>query len=205
MTVNDALRAIAGFFVLASVALGYFVHPGFFLFTAFVGANLLQSGFSKWCPMMLDPEEGGREGRPARAQGVLLRRRCRVNIAVSFPGGVAVEADVKGHLVRTDQPRPSAATPPPRRSTSSSPRSRRAWASTPCASARSAGSRRRGSGSRSRPSATRRRSASATIEVALTLPPGFPEKYQGAIGRAVDQCAVKKHMVEPPAFALTVN
>ena len=35
MTVNDTLRAIAGFFVLVSVALGYFVHPGFFLFTAF--------------------------------------------------------------------------------------------------------------------------------------------------------------------------
>jgi hypothetical protein len=52
MTVNDALRAIAGFFVLASVALGYWVHPGFFLFTAFVGANLLQSGFSKRCPMI---------------------------------------------------------------------------------------------------------------------------------------------------------
>ena len=52
MTVNDALRAIAGFFVIVSVALGYYVHPGFFLFTAFVGANLLQSGFSCWCPMM---------------------------------------------------------------------------------------------------------------------------------------------------------
>jgi hypothetical protein len=52
MTVNDALRAIAGLFVLISVALGYFVHPGFLLFTAFVGANLLQSGFSKWCPMI---------------------------------------------------------------------------------------------------------------------------------------------------------
>ena len=53
MTINDALRAIAGFFVLASVALGYWVHPGFLLFTAFVGANLLQSGFSKWCPMIV--------------------------------------------------------------------------------------------------------------------------------------------------------
>jgi len=52
MTVNDALRAIAGLFILISVALGYFVHPGFLLFTAFVGANLLQSGFSKWCPMI---------------------------------------------------------------------------------------------------------------------------------------------------------
>jgi hypothetical protein len=52
MNVHDALRAIAGFFVLASVALGYFVHPALLLFTAFVGANLLQSGFSKWCPMI---------------------------------------------------------------------------------------------------------------------------------------------------------
>ena len=52
MNVNEWLRAIAGFFVVASVALGYYVHPGFFLFTAFVGLNLFQSAFSKWCPMM---------------------------------------------------------------------------------------------------------------------------------------------------------
>lgn len=45
----------------------------------------------------------------------------------------------------------------------------------------------------------------STIKVALTLPPGFPEKYAEAIRRAVDQCAVKKHMVEPPAFELTVS
>jgi predicted CDP-diglyceride synthetase/phosphatidate cytidylyltransferase len=51
-TVNDWIRGIAGTFVLASVALGYFVHPAFFLFTAFVGANLLQSAFSGTCPMM---------------------------------------------------------------------------------------------------------------------------------------------------------
>jgi hypothetical protein len=63
MTVNDMLRAIAGAFVLLSVALGYFVHPGFFLFTAFVGANLLQSGFSKWCPMITILRKAGvREG-----------------------------------------------------------------------------------------------------------------------------------------------
>ena len=43
---------IAGFFVMLSVALGYFVHPAWFLFTAFVGANLFQSAFTKWCPMM---------------------------------------------------------------------------------------------------------------------------------------------------------
>ena len=49
---NEALRMIAGLFVLASLALGYFVHPGWFLFTAFVGANLVQSAFSRTCPMM---------------------------------------------------------------------------------------------------------------------------------------------------------
>ena len=53
MTLNEWLRAIAGTFVLLSVALGWFVHPAFFLFTAFVGANLLQSAFTKWCPMMV--------------------------------------------------------------------------------------------------------------------------------------------------------
>lgn len=52
MNVNEALRAIAGAFVVASVALGWFVHPGFYLFTAFVGVNLLQSAFTGWCPMM---------------------------------------------------------------------------------------------------------------------------------------------------------
>jgi hypothetical protein len=52
MTIDEALRAIAGAFVLASVALGWFVSPYWFLFTAFVGANLFQSAFTKWCPMM---------------------------------------------------------------------------------------------------------------------------------------------------------
>ncbi len=50
MTVENAVRALAGTFVLLSVSLGYFVHPGFFFFTAFVGANLLQSAFTGICP-----------------------------------------------------------------------------------------------------------------------------------------------------------
>lgn len=52
MTVEQALRLIAGAFVLASIALGYYVSPYFFLFTAFVALNLIQSAFSNWCPMM---------------------------------------------------------------------------------------------------------------------------------------------------------
>lgn len=52
MDVNAWLRAIAGTVVLLSVALGWLVSPYFYLFTAFVGLNLLQSAFSGWCPMM---------------------------------------------------------------------------------------------------------------------------------------------------------
>ncbi|MCU0290368.1 MAG: DUF2892 domain-containing protein [Thermoanaerobaculaceae bacterium] len=53
MTINEYLRAIAGLFVLLSVALGVFLHqPWFFAFTAFVGLNLLQSAFTRWCPMI---------------------------------------------------------------------------------------------------------------------------------------------------------
>jgi uncharacterized membrane protein len=51
-TMNEWLRGIAGVFVLLSIGLGWFVHPAFFLFTAFVGVNLLQSAFSRTCPMM---------------------------------------------------------------------------------------------------------------------------------------------------------
>jgi hypothetical protein len=52
MTIERALRALAGFFVTLSVALGYWVHPGFFVFTAFVGLNLFQSAFTNTCPAM---------------------------------------------------------------------------------------------------------------------------------------------------------
>ena len=52
MKINDWLRAIAGFMVLLSVSLGYWVHPGFYFLTAFVGLNLLQSAFTKKCPMI---------------------------------------------------------------------------------------------------------------------------------------------------------
>ena len=52
MNVERTLRLVGGLFVLVSVLLGVFVHPGFFWFTAFVGLNLAQSGLTNWCPMM---------------------------------------------------------------------------------------------------------------------------------------------------------
>jgi glucan phosphoethanolaminetransferase (alkaline phosphatase superfamily) len=52
MSVERALRLIAGCFILLSLALGHYVSSYWYLFTAFVGLNLFQSGLTNWCPMM---------------------------------------------------------------------------------------------------------------------------------------------------------
>lgn len=51
MTMERYIRAIAGSFVLISLGLAYAVSPYWLWFTAFVGANLLQSAFTGWCLM----------------------------------------------------------------------------------------------------------------------------------------------------------
>ncbi|MDJ0623845.1 MAG: OsmC family protein [Desulfocapsaceae bacterium] len=43
------------------------------------------------------------------------------------------------------------------------------------------------------------------MELELTLPDGFPAKYSDAIVRAIDQCAVKKHIVDPPEIQVRVR
>jgi len=50
MSLERAVEAFAGFMVLLSVALTYFVHPGFVWLTVFVGANLFQQSFTGFCP-----------------------------------------------------------------------------------------------------------------------------------------------------------
>jgi hypothetical protein len=50
MTVDKAVFAFAGAMVLVSVALAYFVSPWWLLLTLFVGANMLQSAFTGFCP-----------------------------------------------------------------------------------------------------------------------------------------------------------
>ncbi|MBW2271418.1 MAG: DUF2892 domain-containing protein [Deltaproteobacteria bacterium] len=51
MEMESYIRAFAGAFILLSLALGYFVTPWAYLFTVFVGANLLQSAFTGLCPL----------------------------------------------------------------------------------------------------------------------------------------------------------
>ncbi len=51
MKMEDWIRAIAGTFILVSLLLSQIHSPYWLLFTAFVGLNLLQSAFTKWCLM----------------------------------------------------------------------------------------------------------------------------------------------------------
>lgn len=49
--INRIIRAIAGAFILISLLLAIYINQNWLWFTAFVGANLLQSSFTKWCLM----------------------------------------------------------------------------------------------------------------------------------------------------------
>ncbi len=51
MKMEQYIRAIAGLFIMGSLALGHLVSPYWYLFTAFVGLNLFQSAFTGLCPM----------------------------------------------------------------------------------------------------------------------------------------------------------
>lgn len=52
MTIEIAVRMLAGIMILASLALAHWMSPYWLLLTAFVGLNLLQSAFTNWCPAM---------------------------------------------------------------------------------------------------------------------------------------------------------
>ena len=51
MTMEKKIRLIAGTLLLVSLALGWFVSPWWFLFSAFIGVNLIQSSLTGWCLM----------------------------------------------------------------------------------------------------------------------------------------------------------
>jgi putative redox protein len=43
------------------------------------------------------------------------------------------------------------------------------------------------------------------VRIEITLPPAFPPKYREALLRAVDQCTVKRHLIQPPQFELVLE
>ena len=70
MTVERGLRLMAGAFILISLGLGYWIGSYWYLFTAFVGLNLFQSGLTNWCPAMFVLRKLGlRESLPRVLKG----------------------------------------------------------------------------------------------------------------------------------------
>ncbi|EXJ13645.1 YgaP family membrane protein [Imhoffiella purpurea] len=65
MSIERIVFAVAGAFIVISLALGYTVSPYWYLFTAFVGANLFQSAFTGFCPLALILKKLGKESGPA--------------------------------------------------------------------------------------------------------------------------------------------
>ncbi len=59
MTVNEALRLVAGTMILISLYLAITFSQDWLWFTAFIGVNLIQSSFTKWCLMMTILEKMG--------------------------------------------------------------------------------------------------------------------------------------------------
>jgi len=125
---------------------------------------------------------------------------------VSFPAGVAVDATYEGHTVHTDQPVRLGGT-----NSAMSPFDLFFASMATCmgfyalrfCQERSLSTE--GLGLTLDPIREEEGRRVALVRIAVQLPAGFPDKYRVAIERAIDHCAVKKHIIEPPRFELTLS
>lgn len=127
-------------------------------------------------------------------------------MTVSFPGGVAVDATYKGHTIHTDQPVKAGGG-----DTAMAPFDLFLASIATCMGlyalrfCQERSLPTEGLGVTLEPVRDEEKKRIATVRVELELPEGFPDKYRAAIERAVDLCAVKKHIHEPPKFELQLR
>ena len=128
-----------------------------------------------------------------------------MKMTVSFPGGVAVDASFKGHLVHTDQPAPggSDSGPSPFDLFLASIATCMGFYALRFCQERDISSDGLGLTLDAVRDETAKRVS--TIKIGLRLPEGFPEKYYDAIRRAVEHCSVKRHLHQPPDFEFSVT
>ena len=123
---------------------------------------------------------------------------------IYFPGGKRVFADYGGFTIQTDQPARGGGN-----GSAPAPFDLFLASIGTCAGIYALGfMQQRGldpSGSKltMRPSFNPEIGLIESIDLELTMPPGFPEKYRDAIINSMNLCAVKKHMHQPPAFNIT--
>lgn len=127
-----------------------------------------------------------------------------MTMTISFPGGVSVDATVNGHTVHTDQPRPlgdDGAMSPFDLFLASAGTCMGFYALRFC---QERGIPTEGLGLTLEPERDSASNRVTTVHIGLQLPDEFPIKYREAILRAVDHCSVKRHLVEPPRFELSI-
>ena len=128
-----------------------------------------------------------------------------MSMEVQFPGGLVVETRAHGHLIRTDQPKHAgggdSAPAPFDLFLASLATCAGLYALAFC---RQRDLSTEGLGLALETIRDPERHRIGTIRIEVRLPEGFPEKYRDAILRAVDQCAVKRHLLDPPGFELAV-
>lgn len=78
MSINAALRLMAGIVILVSLGLGSYVHPGWYYLTGFVGLNLFQSGFTKWCPAVFFFQKLGLKAESCLASGMSIHQGVHI-------------------------------------------------------------------------------------------------------------------------------
>jgi putative redox protein len=128
-----------------------------------------------------------------------------MSFEVTFPGGVVVEATYAGHTVRTDQPSIAGGT-----DSAMSPFGLFFASIATCMGfyalrfCRERNLPTDGLGLTLTPIRNAQADRVTKVRVDLRLPRDFPEKYRGAILRAVDHCTVKKHIVEAPEFDIEI-
>ncbi len=127
-----------------------------------------------------------------------------MKMEMSFPGGVAVQAAWKGFTIATDQPQAhggGGTAPAPFDLFLASLGTCAGYYALRFCQERSISTQ--GLGLSLVPVSDPERHRVAKIQIEVRLPVGFPEKYKSAILRAVDQCAVKRALHEPPTFEVT--
>jgi len=127
-----------------------------------------------------------------------------MEMTVSFPGGVAVVADYKGFVIRTDQPVEDGGA-----NSAPSPYDLFIASLGTCAgfyALRFCQQRRLPTAGMELRVALDRHPESGRLDrvaIDLRLPEGFPARYRTAIVRAVGQCSVKRALLDPPEIAIT--
>lgn len=90
MTINAALRLMAGVVILASLALGTYINANWYYLTGFVGLNLLQSGFTKWCPAVFFFQKLGLKAESCAASGMSVHQGLHIIAGTAVLATVAL-------------------------------------------------------------------------------------------------------------------